>query len=374
MSDNLKLSRFKSLSGYFLLAIAIIAVYRVSGELVFFSQVWRVISPFLYGFFLAYIINMPCSTMRGWLSRSNNTFAIRRQKLLSILIVLLALITIIVVILSLIIPAITRSLSLFADNIPVYWQSIEGFIDYINNRGLFGWYICEEKIFEQLGRMFGDFSVENLLRPIISVGAALIGGLVAFISSIYLLFEKDRLIALIRRLLRVFASERASLLTAEVFVRLNKYFRQYIRTQTIDGIVVSVLTTILLFVIGSPYALVLGAVLFVLNYIPYLGSIAGTLAAIIIVTFTQGVTRGAISAASLLLIQLVDANYIQPKLMSESFAISPYLVIISITFGGAIAGVFGMLFAIPVAAVLKDIFDSVVDYYEYKKFGRVESE
>ncbi|MCL2841054.1 MAG: AI-2E family transporter [Defluviitaleaceae bacterium] len=374
MNNPLKLNRFKFLLPYFLLALAIIVAYRVSGGLHFFNQIWIVASPFFYGFLLAYILNMPCSSIRRQLARSKNKFIFKGQKLLSVLITLLILVLIIVVSLILIIPAITKSISLFIDSIPDYWESVVGYIHYINNLRLFRWNISEEKIFEQLGNMFGDFSIENLLRPIMNAGTAAIGGLVAFISAIYILLEKDRLIALIHRLFRVFASEKASFLATEVCVRLNKYFRQYIRTQTIDGIIVSILTIILLFILRSPYALVLGIILFVLNYIPYVGSILGTVIAIILVTFTQGITKGAISAVSLLIIQLLDANFIQPKLMSESFKISPYLVIVSITVGGAIAGTLGMIVAIPIVAVLKDIFDSVVDHYEYKKFGKVERE
>jgi len=328
-------------------------------------------SPFFYGFLLAYILNIPCSSLGQLIAKSKNKFIIKRQKLLSILITLVILVAVIVTSLSLIIPAIINSMSLFVDNIPVYWESVVGFIDYFNNWGLFGLYISEEKIFAQLENLIDDFSVENLWQPIVNIGTAIIGGFIAFISSIYILFEKDNFKGLVRRVLRTFASERTGLLVTEVFVRLNRYFRQYIHTQTIDGIIVGALTTILLFALKSPYALILGVIMLVLNYIPYLGSIAATFIAIVAVVLTQGITQGAIAAASLLIIQLIDANFIQPRLLSESFKLSPFFIIISITIGGAIAGILGMIVTIPVVAVLKDIFDSVIDYYEHKKFGGI---
>jgi len=327
-------------------------------------------SPFFYGFLLAYILNIPCGSIGKLVAKSKNRFIVKRQKLLSILITLVILITIIVTSLSLVIPAVKNSISLFIDSIPVYWESVVKFIDYFNNWGLFGLHISEEKIFAKIGDMVGDFSVENIWQPIMGIGTAIIGGFIAFISSIYILFEKDNFKGLIGRLFKIFASDRTSLLVAEVFVRLNRYFRQYIRTQTIDGMIVGVLTTILLFALGSPYALILGVIMVVLNYIPYLGSIAATFIAIVAVVLTQGITRGAIAAASLLIIQLVDANYIQPRLLSDSFKLSPFFIIISITIGGAIGGILGMVVTIPIVAVLKDIFDSVVDYYEHKKFGK----
>ena len=369
MHNAIKLNRFKSLFPYFLLAIAIIAVYRVSGEHNLFWEVWRVASPFFYGFLLAYIFNIPCSSIQRRLAKSNNKVIQKKQKLFSILTMLIIMISIIVASISLIIPSIERSISLFIDNIPTYRENIEGFISYVNNIGLMGWHISEERVFDQLGNMFGDFTAEDFLQPLLDIGASVIAGLIAIVSSIYLLLEKDRLIALIHRLLRIFASKEMALLVNEIIKRLNRYIRLYIRTQTIDGVIVGVLTLVVLLALGSPYALVLSILLFILNYIPFLGSIVGTILVIVVVAFTQGITRGVISFISLLIVQILDANVIQPKLMSASFKISPYLVIIGITVGGAIAGILGMLVAIPLITVLKDIFDSVIDYYEHRRFG-----
>jgi len=189
----------------------------------------------------------------------------------------------------------------------------------------------------------------------------------AFISSIYILVEKEKGKALAHRMIKLVASETVYSTTIEGFHRLNQNFRQYIRTQTIDGLILGTMATILLLILGSPFALVLGIMLGIVNYIPYFGSIFGTVVAVIIVAITGGFTDAAIAAVSLLVIQQIDANIIQPRLMSGSFSLSPLLVIISISFGGAVAGIIGMIVAIPIVAVLKDLFDYIVSHYEEKK-------
>jgi len=381
MNTSPILEKFKSLLPYFLLALAVILAYRITGELGFFinfiRQAWGVVSPFFYGFLLAYIINVPCSSIQRLLAKSKKAFIFERQKLLSVLIVFLILVIILIAILNLIIPAIADGINFFIINIPVYWESVVYSIDYFNRMELFGWHISAEGVFNHLGNVFGEFSIESLINPInalVGVGTTMFSGLIAFISSIYIMVEKDRFKALMHRLLKIFASTPVRITVLELFDRLNKYCKQYIHTQTIDGIILGTMATILLFIIGSPYALVLGIMLGIVNYVPYFGSIFGTFVAVVVVAFTQGITMGAISAASLLLIQQIDANIIQPRLMSDSFSLSPLLVIISITVGGAIAGILGMLVAIPIIAVLKDIFDSLVDHYEDKKFGKIEGE
>jgi predicted PurR-regulated permease PerM len=105
----------------------------------------------------------------------------------------------------------------------------------------------------------------------------------------------------------------------------------------------------------------------VVNYIPYFGSIIGSAIAVVVVGFTQGFTMALITAVVLLITQQIDGNIIQPKLMGSSFSISPLLIIISVTVGGAISGVFGMIVAIPIMAVLKDMLHNIVVHFEKKK-------
>ena len=368
--------KFKSLLPYFLLAAAIIVFYRISGEVEFFVGFLRtslnVISPFFYGFILAYIVNIPIGSMQRLMAKSKYGFVIKRQRMLSALSVLAILLVIIALILNLIIPAIVDSISFFVVNAHIYWESIMRTVDEFNNMDLFGWHINAEFVMGILGEVFTDFSLENLLQPIsaiMSAGMVAFNALIAFISSIYILVEKDKFRKYLHRLLRIFTSEGVNNAVVEILRKLNLNFRQYIRTQTVDGVILGTLATLLLTILGSPYALILGIMLGVVNYIPYFGSIFGSLVAVVVVTLTQGITIGAISAVTLLVIQQIDANVIQPRLMSGSFSLSPLLVIISITVGGAIAGIMGMFVAIPFVAVLKDIFDSVVEYYEVKKFG-----
>ena len=375
MNKSSILEKLLALTPYFLFGLAIIIAYRISSELSFFVDfvrtAWGVILPFFYGFILAYLINIPSSGLRKLLAKSKNKHIYKNRKLISVLVVFVILVLIIILILNLVIPAVIDSITFFIINIPVYWEGAVQLIYRFNSLDLFGLYISDQVIFTQLGNALGVI-MDNLLNPITAIlglGTTLINGVIVFFSSIYILVEKERFKALIHRLVRIFASQTAGIAFLEIFSRLNKYFRQYIRTQTIDGIILGTMATALLILLGSPFALVLGIMLGIVNYIPYFGSIFGSLIAVIVVMFTQDFTMGVIAAISLLIIQQIDANIIQPRLMGESFALSPLLVIISITIGGAIAGVLGMLVAIPIIAVIKDIFDSVVDYYERKKFG-----
>jgi len=373
--------KIKSLVPYLFLAIAIIVAWRlidqVGAVLDIARQAWGILTPFFYGFLLAYLFNMPIASVQKLLIMTGNGFVIRRQRMFSILIVLLLTAGIIALTLVLIIPAIRNSINIFIENIPGYTESVVAFIDNFNQMDLFGLTISADGIFDMLGAIFTDFSAEYLMAPInaiVGAGAAMFTAVLTFISSIYFLVEKERGAAVAKRMLKLVTTQQVFQTTLEILGRLDNNFRQYIRTQTIDGLILGTMATILLWILGSPFALILGIILGIFNYIPYFGSIAATLIAVVVVAFTDGMTMGLIALIALFVIQQIDANIIQPRLMSGSFSLSPLLVIISITFGGAMAGIVGMIVAIPIVAVLKDIFDYIVAYCEIRKFGRSQKE
>jgi predicted PurR-regulated permease PerM len=306
------------------------------------------------------------------LTKTKNQFLVKKQKLISFLIVFAIIVGLITLTLILIVPAISGSISFFIANMPVYYENIVESIQYVNSLEMFDFVISPDGIMAFFVDWVADFNVESLASPLnalMAVPAVMFNGALAFISSIYILVEKDKFKGFLCRMLKVYTTAGISSGVIEYAGRLNKNFREYVRAQTIDGMILGTLATIQLAIVGSPYALLLGIMLGIVNYIPYFGSIFGSLTAVLIVAFTQGFGTGAIVAVTLLITQQMDANVIQPRLMSGSFSLSPLLVIISITVGGAFAGILGMVAAIPIVAVLKEMYDSITAYYERKKFG-----
>lgn len=370
MKQPFNTKQFKKLFSYFLLAVVVIIAYKLILEIdILFNAIgWLLgtIAPFFYGFLLAFVLNIPCEGIRKLLGKSKISFIVKRKKALSIVITYLLLLVSVYLALNLVIPSIYNSIHMFVSNFKTYYDSAHDFIDYINEFNIFNINISMDGILTAIR----DFAIEKLpssVNALFDASSAVFNALLAFISSLYILIEKDRFKKYLCRLLNVFLSK-------EIFGTVLKYTRdlsnnvkQYIYTQTVDGVIIGTLVAIELTIIRSPYALILGILIGVMNYIPYFGSIFGTIVTVIIVALTQGLTTGAITAVVLLITQQIDGNFIQPKLMGGSFSLSPLLVIISITVGGALSGVLGMLLAIPIIAVLKDILNEIVEYYEKKK-------
>jgi len=370
--------KLKALIPYFLLALAVIAAYQILSHLGVLAdgvrQIWGIVIPFFYGFLIAYILNIPVDAIQKLLEKTKVKFIVKRNRMFSILLVLILLLLLLTLILNLMIPALVQGINLFISSFDTHYENALGVVAYINNLDLLGLHIDLDGIMEGVREQVQNFSLENLMSPLnalIGVSGAIFGGLfrgfLAIVSSIYMLAGKDKIRAYFNRVLRSFVPARPYHAIIKYAGSLNQNFKRYVYTQTIDGLILGTLATIALMFMRSPYALVLGLMLGIVNYIPYFGSIFGTAVAVLVVAFTQGLTTGAIALAVLLIIQQIDANIIQPKLMGGSFSLSPLLIIISITIGGALAGILGMVAAIPIVSVLKDILENTIAYYERKR-------
>jgi len=371
MENMFKSKKTKSLIPYFLLAVAIILAYKIISELSFFAgilgQIWDILTPFFYGFILAYIINIPCGKIENLLSKSKQPLVVKRKRGFSVIIVVLIFAMIIALIVNLIVPAVSGSVSHFIENFPVYYANTLDFVDYFNSLEILGIYISVDailKIFQDMIQNLGFDQITYSLGALLGVSTAIFRGFLTIIAAVYFMIEKDRFRGYFDRVLKALAPADVYTTTVECALKIDKNFKQYINMQTLDGCILGTMAFIALYIMGSPFALVLGIMLGIVNYIPYFGSIFGTLVAILIVDFTQGIVAAAIAAVVLLIIQQIDCNIIQPKLMSGSFSLSPLLVIVSISFGGAVAGLFGMIVAIPIVAFLKDIVESIIEHFE----------
>jgi len=375
--------KFRMFLAYFLFAISVIvafkAIDRIDLFIGFVRQIWGIVTPFFYGFLLAYIINIPCSAVQNLLGKIKLKFVSKRKKGLSFIIVFILTALIIFSILNVVIPYIYESVSYFIENFPTYYARTLEFIEYVNSlnfieidasiEGIVAFIQDQLKNFNAQSESLSANTLLGISSAIFGVSSAIFSGVLTLISSIYFLFEKDRIVSFVHRMLKAFASPEVYENIVKYPRSLNRNFKQYINTQTIDGLILGTIATIELFILRSPYALILGIMLGIINYVPYFGSIFGSIVAVLVVAFTQGMLMASITAVVLLITQQIDGNIIQPKLMGSSFKLSPILVIISITVGGAFAGIWGMIAAIPILAVLKDVFLNIIIHYENKKNG-----
>ena len=109
------------------------------------------------------------------------------------------------------------------------------------------------------------------------------------------------------------------------------------------------------------YAALLGFTIGLFNLIPYFGAIIAIGIAAIITFITGGLSQALIMLVVIIILQQIDANIINPKIIGDSLKISPILVILSVTIGGAYFGIIGMFLGVPVIAILKILVNDYID-------------
>ncbi|MDQ3892335.1 MAG: AI-2E family transporter, partial [Actinomycetota bacterium] len=133
---------------------------------------------------------------------------------------------------------------------------------------------------------------------------------------------------------------------------LSKYLGGLALVLAIQGAI----SAVGLFLLGVPYALVLGAVVSVMAVIPYLGAwISGPLA--VIVALTVSPTTALLTAFLFLGIQQLEGNFLTPKIQGDTLHVHPILIFLAVIIGGGLGGIPGVIVAVPTSAVLRVLFD-----------------
>lgn len=138
------------------------------------------------------------------------------------------------------------------------------------------------------------------------------------------------------------------------FKKIDMTLGHYIRSQLIISCIISVLTTIALYILKVDFALIIGILAGVTNIIPYFGPIIGGLPAVFIalLKYPQKIVW---IVLSILLIQEVESGIISPYIMGQSVGLHPITVVFALLTGGTFLGFWGLLLAVPIAALSKTL-------------------
>ena len=127
-----------------------------------------------------------------------------------------------------------------------------------------------------------------------------------------------------------------------------------------DALLVFLMVSIAMLICRIPYAFAIGLMTALGNLIPFVGPVGGIIA-LLVICLSEGIMeKFIIGAVVLIILMSIDANVINPRLMSRSIAIHPLLVFAAMIAGGAVGGVVGMLVSAPIAALLKIEFDKFI--------------
>jgi predicted PurR-regulated permease PerM len=197
---------------------------------------------------------------------------------------------------------------------------------------------------------------EAIGQTLLSVGNALVLLILIPVYIFMILFYQPLLLEFFRKL---FGTDNRAEVSA-VISQIKTVNQQYLTGLIIEAILVSALNAAGLLILGIDYAVLLGIIGGLLNVIPYLGGIVAVALPMMIALVTKTSAWYAVYVMGVYyFIQLIDNNYIVPKIVASKVKINALVSIIVVLIGGALWGFSGMFLSIPLTAIIKVICDHI---------------
>lgn len=357
------------LSAFIFIALVIVfdkIVAWIPAIFAYCLKLLSVLSPFIGGFIIAFILYIPAGKLEKLLKKAKLKFVNRHARGFSVLFTYLIFFSLIAVTLYFLIPKIVRNLSELVGQMPAYYSRIVTFIqNNTSSKGeIFG--IDSEKLKELLNyknllSFFNTSTIFKSIKGVFRFGSALVTTAFAFIISVYMLAAREHLIKICGKVLAlVFPKDRLKACYSYI-TRISEIFYNYIYSQLLDCLVVSLILSVVFLIIKVPYAVMFAVLIGVCNLIPYFGATLSGLSVVLFVFLSNNLVAALITAICIIVVQQLDANLLQPRIVGNTVGIRPIYVLLAITVGGGLFGFVGILLGVPIIATVRMILLDIIE-------------
>ncbi len=194
---------------------------------------------------------------------------------------------------------------------------------------------------------------KDIIGTITSTGSSIIGFLMSLVVAFYFLKDKHAILYRMNDIMETFLSSKWLRRIRNIGGDIHAVFSGYIRGQLTDAIIMGTLLSIGLSLVGIDLAVIIGIFSGFANLIPYFGALVGFLLSVLIALLAGDVTKAIFAGLVVIILQQIDGVFIVPKVVGEKVELSPVLVLLSLSVFGSVFGIVGMIFAVPVCAIIK---------------------
>ena len=327
--------------------------------------VFGLLQPLFIGFCIAFVLNVPMRFLEGHLfTRTKKPILQALRRPLCILISIVFIVTVLSVIFLLVIPELLNAFGVLAKSIPLFLDAVL--------KGLQNWsaenadaipslqqWLANLKIdWAGIGRSLITFATTgagNLLGSTVQVATSIAGSLTnlmfSFFLALYMLLGKEKLIRQIRAVLRA-VFPLAAVRRIEAVLSLSaRIFASFSTGQCTEACILGTLWRLGMTLLRLPYAPMIGALIGFTALIPIVGAFMGTIVGAFMIAMVDPMSA-VWFVVFLLTLQQFEGNLIYPRVVGSSVGLPGIWVLSAVTIGGAISGIVGMLFSVPVASIL----------------------
>lgn len=340
---------------YILLSLLILYMLLLIKPMIFsvYTFLKVVLAPFLIAMIISYILNPVVCVLNDR----------KVPRTIAVLLIYAVFITCVTVILMNLIPMFMKQLKELDEHLPQLTAKTQNWFDGLNDNTMLPGSV-------RSGINHSLLQMENAITMGISNAVNKIGStinmlFVAFIVP-FLAFYILKDFQLIEKTALAIVPKTHRKQTVKLLIDIDTALGNYIRGQLLVCVIIGVLAYIGYWIVGMPYPLLLASVVAVFNIIPYLGPFFGAAPAIIMAS-TISIKMVILVAIVNLTVQILEGNVISPQVVGRTLHLHPLFIIFALLVGGEIAGIVGLILAVPVFAVMKVVVQHVFIYYIQRK-------
>lgn len=338
------------------------------------GSVFSLLSPFLIGLCIAFVINMVLNfTERLW----DRMFRKRRPALqkakgkrpICLTVSLLLIAGAIFIICFIIIPELKRtgenlvnSMPLYLDNLENWWEGFVGFLSrYSITLPEFSFDM--EKIMDvvtSLLRDYGNNFIDKTVNITTSIVSVVVNFVLGLVFSIYLLSKKETIGHWVRKTMYALLPKQKTDRLIELAMLTNSTFTKFVTGQLTEACILGLLCFVGMLILRMPYAAVVSVMVGVTALIPVFGAFIGTAVGAFLILLVSPM-KAFWFVLFIIVLQQVEGNLIYPRVVGKSVGLPGILVLTAVTLGGGMAGVTGVLFGVPICSVLYTVARAYID-------------
>lgn len=355
----------------FLVISSSIIVYLMASQAedlkIKFSGMIATMQPFIIGSAIAYIINFILNFYEKvvfefkYLNKLNRKY----RRGIGLLLSYLTAIIVISLFMQFVLPQLVDSIVGLANNIPQYVNDASHVITEISEK-----FNLESKYMNMIVEKWNELlnyiiTLLTNLIPVIgnfimTLGSSILNIIIGIIVSIYILIDKEKFIALSRKVtFSIFSAERSKRIV-ELAQRSNETFGKFLSGKILDSLIIGILTFIILTIFKMPYILLISVVIGITNIIPFFGPFFGAIPSVIIILCVSPI-KALWFIGIILVIQQIDGNIIGPKILGDSIGISAFWILFSLLIFAKFLGLIGMIIGVPIFAIIYSIIKENVE-------------
>ena len=359
----------KTIIRYIIRALVLLIVFtwalvNLDAVLRFLGKVLALFTPFLIGGAIAFLINVVLRPLECCWNKVCRKAPAKLTRPVRLTASTMLVLEILFAVVFMMIPSLRESGDEFIQNIPMYVDEIGcWWADTVHfaakyNIVLPEYAIDSDLLIEKITTFINDEG-SGIITVTWGAATSILSGLVdvllAFVFALYLLAKKEVVADHLKKLITTVLSQKKAKRLLSIASLTNQTFTNFVSGQLTEAVIIGVLCFFGMLILRIPYAGAVSAFVAVTALVPIFGAwLGGGLGAFLILLAEP--IKAVWFIVYLLILQQVEGNLIYPKVVGKSVGLPGLLVLMAVTIGGGAFGILGMLFSVPVCAVLYSLY------------------